>query len=56
MRCALALVLGGIVAGAVLAFVLDLLWRIGAARTARHRALHPRPRRSVATGRRTPPM
>ncbi len=51
-----ALVLGGVVMGALLGFILDLLWRIGVARAARHRALHPRRPRSGSTVRRTPPM
>lgn len=52
-----ALVLGGVIAGTLVGLVLDLIWRVGAARAARHRARVARHRgRSGSTKRRTPPM
>jgi uncharacterized protein (DUF2062 family) len=52
-----ALVLGGVISGCLLGFVLDLLWRFGVARAEKHRAkLAAAPPRSRSTSRRTPPM
>lgn len=52
-----ALVLGGVICGCVLGFILDLLWRFGVARAEKHRAkMATAPPRSRSTSRRTPPM
>jgi uncharacterized protein (DUF2062 family) len=52
-----ALVLGGVLAGGAMGFVLDLLWRFGVARTQKHRAKVAEDRRhSRSTRGRTPPM